>query len=142
MFNINSVYTISFYLENKSTAKPFELNQFTKPFLVRFFYCSSPFVLCIHFSSQYELFVTLIADAVFLCFAFISEYLMTGSPRTAGYPARSPINQDAPNHHRYVFIFMNRQMIARFLYSFLTIVIEQYEMLSGFSTECFLNVQC
>lgn len=30
---------------------------------------------------------------------------MTGSPRTAGYPARSPITNDAPNQHRYEFVF-------------------------------------
>lgn len=41
-----------------------------------------------------------------LCGIFLSEYLMTGSPRTAGYPARSPINSDAPNHHRYVLILI------------------------------------
>lgn len=32
-----------------------------------------------------------------------AEYLMTGSPRTAGYPARSPLSNDAPNQHRYAF---------------------------------------
>lgn len=30
-----------------------------------------------------------------LIFCFISEYLMTGSPRTAGYPARSPMSSEA-----------------------------------------------
>lgn len=30
------------------------------------------------------------------------EYLMTGSPRTAGYPARSPMASESPIQHRYV----------------------------------------
>lgn len=48
-----------------------------------------------------------------LFFIFVSEYLMTGSPRTAGYPARSPINQDAPNQHRYAFVFISVFILNR-----------------------------
>lgn len=77
-------------------------------------------------------------------FLLLSEYLMTGSPRTAGYPARSPMSIDAPNQHRYVIliaIFFSSILSKQIQWISFLYYIDELKNVSSFfhPLKCFFN---